>query len=60
MQKLLAGLNPENGTDFVSVYIDYILVFIDAGRNLERVIERLNVAGLLLNQVKCHFVKREV
>ena len=60
MQKLLAGLNPENGTDFISVYIDYILVFIDTGRNLERVIEHLNEAGLLLNQVKCHFVRREV
>ena len=60
MQKLLADLNPENGTDFVSVYIDYILVFIDTGRNLERVIERLNEAGLLLNQVRCHFVRREV
>ena len=59
MQKLLAGLNPENGTDFVSVYIYYILVFIDTGRNLERVIERQNEAGLLLNQVKCHFVGRD-
>ena len=34
-QKLLSGLNPENGTDFISVNIDYILVFIDTGRNLE-------------------------
>ena len=34
MQKLLAGLNPENGTDFVSVYIDDILVFSDTGQTL--------------------------
>ena len=53
-------LNPENGTDFVSVYIEYTLVFIDTGRSLERVIEHLNEAGQLLNLVKCHSVIREV
>ena len=58
--EVIGWLNPENGTDFVSVCIEYTLVFIDTGRNLERVIEHLNEAGLLLNQVKCHFVKREV
>ena len=27
MQQVLMGLNPEDGPDFVSVYIDDILVF---------------------------------
>ena len=27
MHRVLLGLNPEEGPDFVSVYIDYVLVF---------------------------------
>ena len=62
MQNVLAGLNPENGTDFVSVYIDDILVFSETLdkhlKHLQRVIERLNETGLWLNPVKCHFIRR--
>ena len=32
MQEVLRGLNPENGPDFVSVYIDNVLIF---SQNLE-------------------------
>ena len=52
MQQVLMGLNPEEGLDFVSVYIDDILIFSetleDHLQHLERVIERLEVAGLKL------------
>ena len=64
MQKVLAGLNPENGPDFVVVYIDDILVF---SRTLEEhlehlrlVIERLEEAKLKLKPVKCQFIRKEV
>ena len=50
MQRVLAGLNQEDGPDFVAVYIDDILVF---SRTLEEhlehlwaVIERLEEAQL--------------
>ena len=64
MQKVLAGLNPEDGPDFVVVYIDDILVF---SRTLEEhlehlrmVIERLEEAQLKLKPVKCQFIRKEV
>ena len=62
MQKVLAGLNPEDGPDFVVVYIDDILVF---SRTLEEhlehlrmVIERLEEAQLKLKPVKCQLSAR--
>ena len=64
MQRVLAGLNPEEGPDFVAVYIDDILVF---SRTLEEhlehlraVIERLEEAQLKLKPVKCQFIRKEV
>ena len=64
MQRVLMGLNPEEGPDFVAVYIDDIVVFshtleehID---HLRLVFERLVEAGLKLKPVKCHFIRREV
>ena len=64
MQKVLARLNPENGPDFVIVYIDDILVF---SRTLEEhlehlrlVIERLEEVQLKLKPVKCQFIRKEV
>ena len=64
MQKVLAGLNPENGPNFAVVYIDDILVF---SRTLEEhlehlrlVIERLEEAKLKLKPVKCQFIRKEV
>ena len=64
MQKVLAGLNPDCGPDFVAVYIDDVLVF---SRTLEehmthvqRVLERIKQAGLKLKPSKCFFARREV
>ena len=59
MQQVLMGLNPEEGPDFVSVYIDDILIFSetleDHLQHLECVIERLEVAGLKLKLCKLIF-----
>lgn len=40
MQNALAGLNPDEGPDFVSDYIDDILVFSETLEHLWLVIER--------------------
>ena len=64
MQKVLAGLNPENGPDFVAVYIDDILVFSctleEHLEHLQLVIEWLEEAKLKLKPVKCQFIRKEV
>ena len=64
MQRVLMGLNPEEGPDFVAVYIDDILIF---SRTLEEHIEHLRLvfdrlveAGLKLKPAKCHFIRKEV
>ena len=64
MQQVVAPLNPSSGPDFVSVYLDDILVF---SRNLGEhmvhlttVIEKLAEVGLKLKPSKCHFAKREL
>ena len=64
MQRVLMGLNPEEGPDFVAVYTDNILVF---SRTLEEhidhlhlVFERLVEAGLKLKPAKCHFIRWKV
>ena len=64
MTRVLMGLNPEDGTDFVAVYIDDVLVFSrtlqDHLEHLKLVITRLQEAGLKLNLSKCHFLREEV
>ena len=64
MQRLLMGLNPESGPDFVTVYIDDILMFsptLDEHLvHLQVVIRRINEAGLKLKPSKCWFVCQEV
>ena len=64
MERVLARLNPEDGPDFVVVYIDDVLVF---SRTLEEhlehlrcVIQRIQEAGLKLKPTKCHFIRKEV
>ena len=64
MQKVLKGLNPEDGDHFVSIYINDILVY---SRTLEEhlehlklVMQRIERAGLKLKPNKCCFVKEEV
>ena len=64
MQKVLRGLNSDEGPDFVSVYIDNVLVFshtlTEHLQHLRLVIKRLQEAGLKLKPAKCHFVCKEV
>ena len=64
MQCVLAGLNPEDGPPFVSVYIDDILVFSqtfdDHLRHLGAVIDRVAKAGLKLKPSKCKFLRQSV
>ena len=58
------GLNPEEGPDFLAVYIDDVLVFSrtleDHLRHLAAVMDRLQEVGLKLKPKKCHFIRRSV
>ena len=64
MQQVLMGLNPEDGPDFVSVYIDDILVFSktleEHLHHLEVVLKRIVEIGLKLKPAKCQFFRQEV
>ena len=61
MQRVIIGLNPEEGPDFVSAYIDDILTFSRSWSehmiHLRKVLERLVEAGLKLQPLKCHFIR---
>ena len=64
MERVLAGLNPEDGPDFVVVYIDDVLVISrtldDHLEHLRCVIQRIHDAGLKLKPSKCRFIRDEV
>ena len=64
MEKVLRGLNPVDGPDFVRVYIDDVLIFSSSLEehidHLTQVIKRIEKAGLKLKPSKCKFVAREV
>ena len=64
MQCVLQGLNPTGGPDFVSVYIDDILIFSkslqDHVSHIGQVLDRLQEAGLKLKPSKCHFICEQV
>ena len=64
MQRVLAGLNPGAGPDFVAVYIDDVLVFSRTMEehlvHLQAVIKRIKEAELKLKPAKCHFARQEV
>ena len=59
MHKVLKDLNPAEGPDFVSVYVDDVLVFSSTLeehlQHLQLVIERLHEVGMKLQLAKCHF-----
>ena len=63
MQWVVSPLNPTPGPDFVSVYMDDILVFSqtleDHLEHLQKVFVRLCEVGLKLKPTKCNFVHTE-
>ena len=64
MSRVLIGLNPDNGPDFVAVYIDDVLVFSrtlsDHIQHLKLIMACLQEVGLKLKPIKCHFIREEV
>lgn len=64
MQKILSNINPENGPNFATAYIDNLLVFSSTLAehldHLRLVLERLRDVGLKLNPKKCCFMRKEV
>lgn len=63
MQRVLMGLNPDDGPDFVSVYIDDVIVFSETldehMEHLDLVLSRLTEANLKLKLRKCQFIRQE-
>lgn len=64
MERALAGLNPEEGPDFVKVYIDDVIILsptlTDYLAHLRQVLDRIREAGLKLKPSKCKLVAAEV
>ena len=64
MQRVLMGLNPENGPDFVATYLDDVLIFSTTFEehlvHLRSVLDRLLEVGLKLKPAKCHFICQSV
>ena len=64
VQEVLSDLNPEDGPEFVSVYIDDIIIFsrtmADHLAHLRLVFDRLLGAGLKLKPEKCKFCRQAV
>ena len=58
------GLNPVDGSHFVSVYIDDVLIYSRTAKkyleHFKLVIQRIEGAGLKLKPSKCCFVREEV
>ena len=64
MQQVLQGLNPQEGPDFVSVYLDDVLIFSETLdehlEHLQLVISRVEGAGMKLKPSRCQFLRQEV
>ena len=60
--KILAGLKTERGNEFVSVYLDDVIIFSESFEDhimhLKMVFNCLRDASLKLNPKKCKFVLR--
>lgn len=60
----MMGLNPPDDSDFVSVYVDDVLVFMETLeehlQHLWLVIDKFRGAGLKLKPSKCSFVQDRV
>ena len=64
MQQVISSLNLDSEVEFVSLYIDDILIFSRTLEehlvHLQRVIERVVEVGLKLKPSKCKFVRKEL
>ena len=64
MQKLLTGLNPANGPDFVSVYVEDVLIFSETLEehihHIQLVLDKLKGDRLKLKPNECSFVQEGV
>ena len=62
MHRVLSGLNPLKGPEFVSVHVDDVLVLSktleEHLEHLEKVLLRLQEANLNLKPSKCHFARQ--
>ena len=64
MHHVISGLNAPDGKEFVTVYLDDILVFSsslsDHFDHLQKVLSRLKSVNLKLRPSKCQFLRKEV
>ena len=64
MQQVLMGLTPEDGNNFVTAYINGILIFLPSLHNhlqhLHKVIDRLQEVNLKLKPMKCKLMRESV
>lgn len=64
MQRVLHGLNPEDGNQFVAAYLNDILIFSETLQDdlthMQSVIDRMKSVNLKVKPVKGMFVRREV
>ncbi len=64
MQQVIMGLIPADAPDFVSVYIDDVLIYSKSLEehleHIEKVLCKLIEVGLKLKPEKCHFIRKEV
>ena len=63
-QTVLKDLKPGDGPDFISVYLDDILIFSrtleDHFSHLQKVVKQIKEANLKLKPSKCHFFHQEI
>lgn len=64
MERVLSGLNPEDGPDYVEVYIDDLLIFShtleDHLEHLRHVIHQIQAPGLKVRTIKHRFNLKDV